>query len=342
MKWKHLLLLLLAWPFCAYQGAEWGWAPAWFPQPVHDFRQHPPDSMAIQLGRALFYDPILSADSSISCASCHSSYQAFAHTDHAVSHGIGDSIGTRNAPALQNLAWQTSFMWDGSISQLRAQALAPLTHPKEMGGNLEDLLIKLRRDRRYLKWFAAAYQDSAIRASSLLDALTQFQLTLVSANSKYDLVVQRRAAFTAQEQKGYALFQRDCNQCHTEPLFTNGGFANNGLIPDKVFGDLGRYRVTLRPSDSFMFKIPTLRNLSFTFPYMHDGRYKKLQQVIQHYVGNKYVSTTLSQQVAKPFVLSDSDRVDLLAFLLTLNDRSFITNPDFQFPQEMLLKREGL
>ena len=203
--------------------------PKHFPEPTYSFTQNPLTENKIELGRALFYDPILSRDNSISCSSCHTSHNAFAHTDHDLSHGIGDSIGNRNAPALMNLAWQKSFMWDGAVNHLDVQALAPIDHPKEMGEKLSNVIRKLRKSSIYPNLFNNAYGDSNISSERLLKALSQFQLTLVSANSVYDKVKRGEIIFTKQQKKGYTLFKKNCNSCHTEPLFSSYEFANNGL-----------------------------------------------------------------------------------------------------------------
>jgi cytochrome c peroxidase len=155
--------------------------PSHFPNPTFDFQKTPLDSTKILLGRILFYDPILSKDNSISCASCHSPYNAFAHTDHDLSHGIYDAIGTRNAPALFNLAWQKEFMWDGAINHIDMQALAPISHPGEMGSSINEVVSKLNESNAYKDLFQKAFGEKTITGAKVLKALTQFQLTLVSA-----------------------------------------------------------------------------------------------------------------------------------------------------------------
>ncbi len=324
------------------QKNNWFTQPVHFPKPIYIVGKNPLSKEKIVLGRALFFDPILSKDNSISCASCHSPYQAFAHTDHDLSHGIYDQIGQRNAPALFNLAWQTSFMWDGAINHLDMQALAPITHAKEMGETLPNLLLKLNKSSLYKKLAYQAYQDSTISSERLLKALAQFQLTLVSAQSKYDEVKMGKAVFNEQELKGYLLFQKNCNSCHTEPLFSSYEFANNGLTTDSTLNDTGRYAVSLNRLDSLKFKIPSLRNLSFTHPYMHDGRFKKLHQVLNHYSQGLNHSKTLDIRLQKGISLSPADKADLIAFLLTLNDKHFVFNPENQFPKEILKGNEGI
>ena len=315
--------------------------PDYFPAPAYDFSRNPLSTQKTELGRALFYDPIFSKDSTISCASCHSPYNAFAHTDHDLSHGINDEIGTRNAPALFNLAWQKSFMWDGAINHLDMQALAPISHPKEMGESIANVVRKLQAKAIYPHLFYKAFQDSMITGEHVLKALSQFQLTLVSADSKYDEVRKGNAEFSEQEKNGYALFKQNCNSCHAEPLFSNYGFANNGLSVDTTLNDFGKAAITHQTTDSLLFKIPSLRNLSFTAPYMHDGRFRKLNQVLNHYISGIQLHQTLSDPLKNPIKLTSNEKTDLLAFLLTLNDKTFVFNPKHQFPKEILIRSEG-
>lgn len=310
--------------------------PEYFPAPTYNFTHNPLSEEAVLLGRALFYDPVLSKDNTISCASCHSPYNAFAHTDHDLSHGINDQVGTRNAPALFNLAWQQSFMWDGAINYLDAQALAPISDSTEMGESLPSVLAKLQEGKRYPQLFFNAFGDSTITGEYFLKALTQFQLSLVSADAKYDEVKSGNASFSIQEAKGYTLFKQHCNSCHTEPLFSSYAFNKNGLPIDTSLNDLGRWEITQVKADSFLFKTPSLRNLSYTYPYMHDGRFRKLSQVINH-----YADTTLlvDKKQLISINLTSNEQTDLIAFLLTLDDKSFVFNPKHQFPKEILLSK---
>jgi cytochrome c peroxidase len=335
MKILAFILLSLA---CYFSSSEIiGLRPSHFPKPNYSL-----DSSAesIQLGRALFYDPLLSLDGTISCASCHSPYNAFAHTDHAVSHGIGDSIGTRNAPALFNLAWQKELMWDGAINHIETQALAPISHPGEMGESLPNLLSKLQKSSLYPSLFRDAYGDTSITSQRMLKALSAFQLSLVSANAKYDRVVQKIDSFTTQEKAGYQLFKTKCNSCHTEPLFTNHTFKNNGLRIDPEIKDVGRYAVTLQAVDSFLFKVPSLRNLSYTYPYMHDGRFQKINEVLNHYTNGINNTIHLSKELQQGIKLSSNEKVDLTAFLLTLNDQKFILTKTNKYPIKILKPKQ--
>lgn len=306
-----------------------------FPKPVYDFSKNPLSENKIQLGRALFYDPILSRNNMISCASCHSQFSAFTHVDHALSHGIEDKIGTRNSPALMNLAWQKLFMWDGAINHLDVQALAPISNSVEMDENLTHVVSKLQASKLYKKLFYKAFGDSIITGEYTLKAISQFMLTLISANSKYDSVMRKQSVFTVQEYNGYILFKKNCSSCHTEPLFTNDNFKNNGLLVDTTLNDFGRYRVTKNPLDSLKFKVPTLRNIEFSYPYMHDGRFKKLMQVLNHYTNGIERNKTLSFELQKPIELTTNEKVDMIAFLLTLTDKSFLFNPKYYYPKEI-------
>jgi cytochrome c peroxidase len=310
--------------------------PKHFPKPYYQFKDVPQGRLRFELGRTLFYDPALSRDSSISCATCHLQYSGFTHIDHPVSHGIDGRIGTRNSPVIINLAWNKFFHWDGGVIHLNAQAINPLTHPKEMDMDIVELLKRLNNSSFYRKRFFAAFGDSVITTPLLMRGIANFSVALVSANSKYDKVILKveGVAFTDQEQRGYDLFKKYCNACHTEPLFTSHEFKKNGLELDPELKDLGRMGITERRADSLLFKIPTLRNVEFSFPYMHDGRIQKLKEVIEHYsslpTGNKNVSKEL-KKIKKPF--TEEQKKDLLAFLKTLTDKEFLYNKDFSFPK---------
>jgi cytochrome c peroxidase len=310
---KVLFLILLSVLFIS---ATWNWQQTLqkWPAPIQ-IKTVYASKASFELGRALFYDPILSVDSSISCASCHLSFTAFTHVDHPTSHGIADRIGKRNAPGLFNLAWRQNFHWDGGVTSLTGQAINPLTHPDEMGETLQHILLKLNRHPHYAAFFKRIYKQKQIESWMLLDALQQFTIALVSKESYYDKVMQGKASFSIQQAKGFALFEQHCNHCHTAPLFYSNRFEINGLVIDT--SDLGRYEITGLPADREKFRVPTLRNISYSFPYMHDGRFKSLKEVLRHY-GQK-------------LQLNDPQQKDLIAFLKTLTDSTFLTNPRFQY-----------
>ena len=306
--------------------------PKGWPKPHYDFSKNSLTEEGFQLGRQLFYDPILSKDSTISCASCHLQATGFTHVDHSLSHGIDGKIGTRNSMTMMNLAWSKTFMWDGGVNHLDVQPLNPITSPVEMDETLANVVNKLQKSDKYKSLFFAAFGDENITGQRVLKALSQFELLLVTANSKYDKVMRKEAVFTEQEQNGYQLFNNNCASCHTEPLFTNGKYENNGIPLDTTLNDIGRQRITEKSDDYLKFKVPTLRNIQFTNPYMHDGRFKKLTEVVKHYnsLGN---NKNLPKQLQKPMNLTDNERVDLVAFLLTLTDNQFLFDKRFSFPR---------
>ncbi len=306
-----------------------------FPKSVYDFGNNPLTEEGFQLGRNLFYDPILSRDSTISCASCHLQFTGFAHVDHEVSHGIDGRKGTRNVPALINLAWNKFFHWDGGVNNLEVQGINPVTHPKEMDNTLEEVIFRLKNSNKYQQLFTAAYGDDEVSTSRIFKAITQFVVSLVSSNSKYDQIMRKEQGinFTAQEQNGYKLFKKQCASCHTEPLFTNDFFASNGLSLDSNFLDYGRYGITQNSEDKYLFKIPTLRNIEYTYPYMHDGRFSTLKEVLNFYNGLNHDLEYLSKTLKKPMKMTDNEIKDLLSFLLTLTDKTFLFDQRFLYPK---------
>jgi len=336
---KLLVLFIFGFVFFSFQKLEEALfvAPESWPEANYNFAANPLSKEKMLLGRALFYDPILSANNQISCASCHSQYTAFTHVDHQLSHGVFDSIGTRNAPALMNLAWHKSYMWDGAIRNLDMQSLAPISHPDEMGSSIEAVVHRLNQSPIYAKLSFDAFGDSTMTGAYTLKALAQFMLTLVSANSKYDLVKRGDTVFTSQEKRGYELFLANCNTCHLEPLFSTFDFANNGLELEPKLKDFGKMGITKNNCDSLQFKIPSLRNIEFSYPYMHDGRFSSIAEVLEHYTNGIRDSKTLAPSLESPIELSPNDKVDLTAFLLCLTDKEFLFNKEFSYPRNILL-----
>ena len=307
--------------------------PKGWPQPKYDFKRNSLTEEGFQLGRHLFYDPILSRDNTISCSSCHLQQTGFTHVDHQLSHGIEGKIGTRNSMALINLAWNKNFMWDGGVNNLEVQPINPITNPLEMDEKLENVIVKLQQSDKYKKLFTSAFGDDEVTSQRILKALAQFTVMLKSSNSKYDRVIRKEEQYTEREQRGFNLFKTNCASCHKEPLFSNDKFENNGLAIDTTLNDLGRIKITNKKEDYIRFKIPTLRNVQFTFPYMHDGRFKTLTEVVKHY-NSLAQDKSLPKELAKPMNLSDNDRVDLVLFLKTLTDNEFLLDKRFSFPKE--------
>lgn len=315
--------------------------PGYWPKPVYDITENPVTEEGFQLGRALFYDPILSKDNTISCASCHLQASGFTHIDHDLSHGIEGKIGTRNSLAIMNSAWSDSFMWDGGINHLEVQALAPLTSDVEMAETLENVVRKLDTIPFYKDLFYKAFQNSTITGQRVLLGLTQFTVMLNTYNSKYDKYVRKEEGgeFTAQEKNGLKLYRNYCASCHTEPLFATNEFKNNGLAVDTTLNDYGRMKITQTSKDSLKFKVPTLRNIQFTKPYMHDGRFETLQEVISHYTEGVQQSKTLANELKNSIELTHRERVDLVTFLRTLTDKEFLFDNRFSFPKALLTQK---
>lgn len=306
--------------------------PKGFPKSHYSFKKNPITPEGFVLGRKLFYDPILSKDSSISCGSCHQQFAAFSHIDHALGHGIGGRIGTRNVSALQNLIWKEEFMWDGGINHLEVQPLAPISNKVEMDETLEKVITKLNQRKDYRADFYRAFKDSVITSEKMLKSLIQFMGLLISTNAKYDKYIAGKETFSEEELKGLKLFRSKCATCHKEPLFTDNTYRSNGLPVNKRLDDKGRFTITGNERDSYKFSVPSLRNVELTFPYMHDGRFSNLTQVLNYYSdASKHAnySDTLIHNIGK---ISKEDITALNAFLLTLTDKTFIYDRRFADP----------
>lgn len=305
--------------------------PANFPEPAYHFASNKVTKEGFELGRKLFYDRRLSADNSISCGNCHLQNAAFTHPGHSVSHGIHDLLGSRNTQPIMNLAWSNSFMWDGGVFDLDLQPIAPITNRVEMGETMINVISKLSNDPQYPVMFQKAFGTTEVNSSNMLKALSQFMVSCVSANAKYDSVMRHEGnVFTADETSGYHIYRQKCSSCHAEPLFTDNRFRNNGILPSGR-NDSGRYLITLNASDKYKFKVPSLRNLSYTAPYMHDGRFFSIDAVLDHYsdhVQNTENLDPLLQQGGQLGISMTADeKAQLKIFLKTLDDRDFITNP---------------
>lgn len=288
--------------------------PVNFPAPVYNFTKNPVTAAGFALGKALFFDSTLSVDQSTSCGSCHMPSSAFTHHEHDFSHGLNGALTTRNAPPLFNLAWSTSFMWDGGIPELELQPIKPLTNPIEMGMQIPEVLRLLNASNMYRRMFADAFGTPMATEENMMKALSQFMLMLISKETRYDSLQRGFVSFTSSENEGYLFFRQHCGDCHREPLFTDNLFHNTRLPASNV-ADSGRFFITRKQTDLFAFKTPSLRNLSFTKPYMHDGRFSTIDRVLDHY--------------QKTIPISLKDRIGLKAFLKTLDDSTFIRDPRF-------------
>jgi len=294
----------------------------------------------VTLGKKLFFDTILSSNGTQACATCHAPQNTFTNNT-PTSEGTDGIFGTRNSMPLFNLAWNYNerFNWDGSALSLERQAEEPVENPIELHSNWDDVVLRLKNNAEYPELFRLAFKTPTITKALITKAIAQFERTLISANSKFDRYSLGEVDLTPQELNGLDIFLRedkgDCFHCHgnpSNPLWTNNEFHNNGL--DATFTDLGLGGVTGDPNDNGKFRTPSLRNLLYSAPYMHDGRFNTLEEVINHYSEGLQNSPTidpLMKQISQGGVqLTNSEKADLKAFLLTLSDPSFINNIQYQ------------
>jgi cytochrome c peroxidase len=308
--------------------------PAGWPQPVYKFTNNALTSDGFVLGRKLFYDTRLSRDSSISCGSCHQQFASFANIDHDVSHGFNNQLGTRNSPALSIVAWMPSFFWDGGVINVENQPINPIQNPVEMDLPMTDVIARLSANATYRSEFKKAFGDEAINSQRVFRALAQFMASMVSSNSKYDQFSrgEHGVTFSASELRGLDLFRTKCATCHKEPLLSDFSFRNNGLSVDPFVNDSGRARITRDANDLYKFRVPSLRNVDLSRPYMHDGRFQTLDAVLEHYRSGIVSSATLDPLLAGGIAMSDSDKADIINFLKTLSDSIFVKDTRFADP----------
>lgn len=311
----------------------------------------------VELGRRLFYDKKLSGDNTMSCASCHGQAFAFTDNNNQFSKGITNEFGKRNAMPIFNLAWEKTFFWDGGAPNLESQIVGPLTSPIEMHSSFADVVEKLKADPIYPKMFKKAFGKDTITSAYIMRAIAQFERSIVSFNSLFDRTykTQKQREYALQNpitrlDSGFLVFALDsspsrpnlrpghCWHCHglspSTALFTDLSFHNNGL--EDVYVDSGRMRITYNEIDRGFFKTPTLRNLSFTAPYMHDGRFKKLEEVIEHYSsGVHYLNNKdgiTRNDFSRPLKLNARDKENLKIFLLSLSDSSLLYEEKYKSP----------
>ncbi len=308
----------------------------------------------VALGRMLFYEKSLSKDGTMACVTCHVQADGFSDR-RRFSEGLDGTLGDRQAMAVVNLAWnENGFFWDGRADILRHQALLPIQNPIEMDETLANVISKLDKKRLhglqkiYQSQFIRAFEDGAINELNISLALEAFMLSVVSDDSKYDRFLAGKTTLTDAEERGRVLFfgeyneffpetsGADCAHCHSGNNFENDLYANNGLDTDAEFTDLGQYIVTEDNADKGKFKITTLRNIAVTAPYMHDGRFETLEEVVNHYNTGIHSSSTLDPALASTMgtglMLTAEDISDLIAFLHTLTDETFLNNPAYKAP----------
>jgi len=317
-----------------------------FPPP--QFNDNPPTIEGVKLGRMLFYEKELSKDNSISCASCHLQKHAFTDPN-TFSEGVDGSLGKRQAMSVFNTAWhRNEFFWDGRAHLLRDQSLMPIEDELEMKETLPNVIEKLTEREEYRLQFIRAFGDNEITAERMSLAMEQFMNTIVSNRSKYDQFLAGEISLTASEERGRDLFfteynpgfpdesGADCAHCHGGANFDNGQYMNNGLDVEADQDDIGREEVTGNAADRAKFKVTSLRNIEVTPPYMHDGRFATLEEVIDHYSDGIKISPTVNPALEYTtytgLMLTEQDKADLIAFLKTLTDQELLTDERFSDP----------
>jgi len=291
----------------------------------------------VALGRQLFYDNLLSGNNTMNCGSCHQLGNYFVDSNKQFSKGIDNIEGPRNSMPLFNIGYSPKFFWDGGASDLESQVAGPITNPVEMHETMANVVSKLQVHPQYPTLFKKAFGSDIITSKLIMQAIAQFERTLISANSKFDKYKRGELALSAQETSGMNIYlsdtKGDCVHCHSfGGTFTDFDFRNTGL--DSIPVDLGRAMITLKQIDEGKFKTPSLRNIEKTSPYMHDGRFTTLRQCIEHYNRNFHYTANLAPELA-PVIknrMTEPEIDDLIAFLHTLTDHEFINNPNFEKP----------
>lgn len=293
-------------------------APSHFPEQQYNFEGNQYTYQRFALGKRLFFDPVLSSDNTVSCASCHAQVHAFADHNVALSSGVEGRLGRRNSPSIANLAWSPAFMWDGGVNHIEIFSVAPITDTNEMNETMLNVVNKLNADPSYVSQFKEAYDVDEVNDQAMLRALTVYMMMIVSDQSKYDKWVRGQTTLTAQEEAGRALFEQKCSACHSGGLQTDYSYRNNGL--DAVFNDLGRGGITNLAEDNGKFKVPSLRNVALTYPYMHDGRFQTLEAVLDHYESGISQSQSLDPILTNGVPMTAEEKTQIIAFLETLTD----------------------
>ncbi len=298
---------------------------------ILSFETIDPPSSKIELGEKLFFDPILSLDSTISCASCHKPEFAFADNV-AISPGVGGKMGNRNAPSVMNIASRSEFFYDGRAKSLRDQIHFPIEDPLEMDLSYDMAIERLRNHKKYSVWFNNIYKE-APNKENVADAIASYEESLETSNTEFDAWMQDQPnSFSAAAQRGREIFMSDrakCFDCHFGPDFTGDEFKNVGLYDEIKYKDKGRFNVSNLNSDLGKFKVPGLRNVAITAPYMHDGSFATLEDVVEYYSDPyKFVNQPINIDTLlhKPLNLTVQEKADIVEFLKTLTDRSLIKN----------------
>lgn len=305
--------------------------PDGFPENAYLAKQNQLTKNGVALGKKLFEEGRLSADNLVSCSFCHMQEYAFTHHGHDLSHGVYDQVGIRNTPALQNLVWVKEYFYDGASNNLEMASLVPIHNEIEMAETMPSIVDKLKNDKEYQQLFLNAFGTSEVTSSGVLKALAQYMSVLITVNSRYDQwkANPQKSPFTEDEVRGHQLFQQKCASCHSGGLFSNQTFVNNGLPSNPRINDLGRELVSGDSKERYKFKVPSLRNVAYTAPYMHDGRFRTLESVLRFYNEGMVYSETIAEELETdghlgiPMTIEEQGLI--ITFLKTLSDESFIS-----------------
>lgn len=312
--------------------------PANFPEMEYDLSKNPLTEQGVALGKMLFYEGRLASDGIISCGFCHEQASAFTHHGHTTSHGVDGKTGFRNAQPIQNLAFFSEFTWDGAAIHLDLQPIIPITSDFEMNETIPSVISKLSSYKEYDSMFSNAFGDKEVTSERILKALSQFMVTMISGDSKYDKVIRKEenAQFTLKEQKGYETFNNKCASCHSGALFTDKSYRNNGIPVNPRFPEEeGRKRVSGFADDFYKFRVPSLRNTEMSLPYMHDGRFGTLEDVLNFYTDGMVENGSTVDPILRKadgslgIDLTAKEKQHVIAFLKTLTDNTFLNDKRF-------------
>ena len=310
--------------------------PSNFPDPVYDLSLNPPTEEGVALGKRLFYDTKLSRTNTISCGFCHMQPFAFTHHGHELSHGVDDKLGRRNSLPVQNMIFARTFFWDGGVHNLDLVPLNAIANEVEMDNEVDDIITRLEQDDTYKYQFEEAFGSDEITSTRFLQALSQFLATMVSSNSKYDMHVRNEngVVLADYQLQGLALFKQKCATCHATDLFTDQTYRNNGYSAVQDFQrDKGREEITLNPEDRGKFKVPSLRNVQYTGPYMHNGKLTRLEEVLDFYSSGVHDTPTLDpllkQNGKLGIEMTSNEKRLIIEFLYTLTDQQYLTDKKF-------------
>jgi cytochrome c peroxidase len=323
MKWISIYFFFIL--SCTSVSKEKFMLPAHFPKPHYTLSI---DAQKFELGKHFFFDPIFSKDSTISCASCHQQSAAFSDT-RPFSLGVRGQVGKRNAPALQNLLWSNTFFWDGGVHNIDLIPLNPITNEKELDESMLNIVYKINRAKTYHILVKAIFHTDTVSSHQILEALTHYQAALISDQSRFDNYLRGKIRLSDDEMHGYTIFQTKCGHCHEGPLQSNYSYRNNGVFkPGDT--DLGRYEISLIEGDKGKFKIPSLRNIAITAPYMHNSSLSSLEEILNHYESGIQLSPSLDSSLRNKIHFQPGEKKKIIAFLKTLTDLEYTKNERYR------------